>query len=141
MSDLQMSKCSTCRMNRPGWLMTCCERSRIGVILNSHEGGVLEYAVGHRSNSSRELRVCHRLVVNWRICSVGEFVLHSIKHLVQENGVRRRRWPGRGAPQWARTDEQLPGRSLYTTWRHSGQPTAASGCGSREGRYSSWCKF
>ena len=24
----------------------------------------------------------HRLVVNWRICSLGEFVLHSVKHLV-----------------------------------------------------------
>jgi hypothetical protein len=48
--------------------------------LSLHEGLVLEHAVGHRTGSSCELRICHGLVVNWRICSLGEFVLHSVKY-------------------------------------------------------------
>ena len=73
---------------------------------------------GNRTPNSRVAgaRPNHQPIFFW------EFFLHSVKHLV----------PGR----WS--DEA---RSLHTMRTHSGQPAAASGCGSRGGSYTSWCKF
>jgi len=106
---------------------------------------MLEYAVGYRSNSSCEMRVCHRLAVNWE-----NSLINAFSH---ENGVTRWRCPGPRSPgptrrqgiaavvrnRAARVTKYiefqggmglphvyLPARSLHTTEQRCGRLVAAS---------------